>query len=40
MFPKNHPTIPIVISSYFKLNPYKEEKRLLICYIMLILGMK
>jgi hypothetical protein len=27
MFPKNHPTILLtVVSSYFKLNPDKEEK--------------
>jgi len=26
MFPKNHPTIPIVVPFYFKLNPDKEEK--------------
>jgi hypothetical protein len=26
MFPKNHFTIPIVVPSYFNLNPDKEEK--------------
>ena len=26
MFPKNHSIIPIVVPSYFKLNPDKEEK--------------
>jgi hypothetical protein len=26
MFPKNHPIIPIVVPSYFRLNPDKEEK--------------
>jgi len=26
MFPKNHPTILIVVQSHFKLNPGKEEK--------------
>ena len=25
MFPKNHPTILMVVPSYFKLNPDKEE---------------
>jgi hypothetical protein len=25
MFSKNHPIIPIVVPSYFKLNPDKEE---------------
>jgi hypothetical protein len=26
MFPKNHPIILIVVPSYFKFNPDKEEK--------------
>jgi len=26
MFPKNHPIISIVVSSYFKLDTDKEEK--------------
>jgi len=25
MFPKNHPIILVVVPSYFKLNPDKEE---------------
>jgi hypothetical protein len=26
MLPKNHPIMPRVVPSYFKLNPDKEEK--------------